>query len=66
MLYRLHITKVLELSYRVRLMRKTFEWVCAAMHHHFHMLRDPVFWAVLIMGIPPLAASGAVLVWLFG
>jgi hypothetical protein len=47
-------------------MRKTFEWVCAAMHHHFHMLRDPVFWAVLIMGILPVAASGAVLVRLFG
>jgi hypothetical protein len=36
------------------------------MHHHCDMLRDPVFWAVLIMGILPVAASGAVLVRLFG
>ena len=35
----------------------------STMHRDFDVLRDPVFWVVMAMGILPLAMVGAVLVW---
>ena len=38
-------------------------WGVTAMHHKFSvLLKDPVFWFALTVGILPLATAGAVLV----
>ena len=34
------------------------------MHDNLDMFKDPVFWRVLVMGVLPVALSGAALVWL--
>jgi hypothetical protein len=34
------------------------------MHHDLEMLKDPVFWRALAIGVLPVVASGATLVWL--
>jgi hypothetical protein len=34
------------------------------MHHDLDILRDPIFWRALVIGILPVAISGAALVWL--
>jgi hypothetical protein len=33
------------------------------MHGNFDMLKDPIFWGALLMGILPIAVGGAILVW---
>jgi hypothetical protein len=34
------------------------------MHHNLDILKDPVFWGILLAGIVPLAMVGATLIWL--
>ena len=34
------------------------------MHHDLDIFKDSVFWRALVIGILPIAAAGAFLVWL--